>query len=93
MSEITPNMEHVPFGVYQQHIQRVLGEITGLAITKEWWDSQTIPSGQHRTWLHYKMGLSIEQSAEELRPFADAQLRRHYEPERFQDICISFEKM
>ena len=79
----------VPFGVYQRAVVAVLRELVGVPILADWWDNQTRPDGQHRTWTHYKMGLSCELSAEEMRPFAEARLvRPRAKPEHWRDVCL-----
>jgi hypothetical protein len=87
------DMSHVPFGAYQQHVQRVLRALVNHPIPAEWWEKQTLPDGNHRTWLHYKMGLGFDESAEELRPFAEAQLLKpQVKGERWQDCCSEWTK-
>lgn len=82
-------MSHRPFWCYQQDVIAVLRERVGVPILADWWKAQTRPDGQHRTWTHYQMGLSSEQSAEEMRPFAEAQLvRPRPKDEHWKDVCI-----
>lgn len=91
---LDPLVRHVlPFGKYQERIQHVLRELVGVPILADWWSRQQTPDGQHRTWLHYKMGLSCEAAAEELRPFAEAQLvRTRPKTDHWKDVCALYEK-
>ncbi len=93
-AQLDPLVRHVlPFGKYQERIQCVLRELVGVPILNDWWNNQRTPDGQHRSWLHYKMGLSCEQSAEEFRPFAEAQLvRPRPKTDHWKDVCSLYER-
>ena len=84
--------QHMPFLVYQRAVVDHLRSVIGMAIPAEWWSAQTRPDGQHRTWTHYNMGLNFDQSAEEMRPFAEAQIVRPLpKTDHWKDVCSLYE--
>jgi hypothetical protein len=86
-----PN-SHVAFFVYESCVIEELRKIVGVPILSDWWRKQITAKGKHRAWMHYEMGLSVEQSAREIEPFATAQLVSPLpKPEHWKDGCSCFE--
>lgn len=83
----------IPFGCYQERIRVLVSVLINRPITGDWWAKQKRADGQHRTWTHYLMGISCEQSAQEMLPFAEAQiLRPHPKSDHWKDVCSVWEK-
>jgi len=64
----------------------------GFVFDADWFDSLTTPSGEHRSHLHKRLGLSVAESARELAPFADAQLNHPIQSEDWKNCCSEWIK-
>jgi hypothetical protein len=82
---------HVGYAVYESCVIKSLEQIIGKPVPAAWFAKQVNARGQLRTVMHYQMGLSVDDAAKELEPFASAQLVNPLiKPMRWQDGCIEF---